>query len=102
MFLKNLKIEPACDLETVLLGHTSEENSNLKIHNSSVHSSITYNSQDMELKVAQSCPTLCNPMDYTVHSPSRILERVVFPFRASYQPRDRTQVTHIAGRFFIS
>ena len=67
MFLKNLKIEPACDLETVLLGHTSEENSNLKIHNSSVHSSITYNSQDMELKVAQSCPTLCNPMDYTVH-----------------------------------
>ena len=24
-----------------------------------------------KLKVAQSCPTLCNPMDYTVHEFSR-------------------------------
>ena len=22
---------------------------------------------EVEVKVAQSCPTLCNPMDYTVH-----------------------------------
>ena len=33
------------------------------------------------MKVAQSCPTLCNPMDYTVHRilQARILEWVAFP-----------------------
>ena len=34
---------------------------------------------------------------------ARILEWVAFPFsRGSSHPRDRTQVSHIAGRFFIS
>ena len=34
---------------------------------------------------------------------ARILEWVAFPFsRRSSQPRDRTQVFHIAGRFFTS
>ena len=34
---------------------------------------------------------------------ARILEWVAFPFsRGSSQPRDRTQVSHIAGRFFTS
>ena len=34
---------------------------------------------------------------------ARILEWVVIPFsRGTSQPRDRTQVSHIAGRFFIS
>ena len=33
----------------------------------------------------------------------RVLEWVAFPFsRASSQPRDRTQVSHIAGGFFTS
>ena len=34
------------------------------------------------VKVAQSCPTLCDPMDYTVHGilQARILEWVAFPF----------------------
>ena len=44
-------------------------------------------------------------MDYTVHGilQARILEWVAFPFsRASSQPRDQTQVSHIAGRFFTS
>ena len=57
------------------------------------------------MKVAQSCPTLYDPMDYTVHGifQARILEKVVIPFsRASSQPRDRTQVSHIAGGFFTS
>ena len=56
----------------------------------------------VKVKVAQSCLTLCNPMDYTVHGilQARILEWVAFPFsRGSSQPRDRTQVSHIAGRF---
>ena len=49
--------------------------------------------------------TLCNPMDYTVHGilQARILEWVAFFFsRGSSQPRDRIQVSHIAGRFFTS
>ena len=52
---------------------------------------------------ARSCPTLCDPMDYTVHEilEARILAWVAFPFsRGSSQPRDCTQVSHIAGRFF--
>ena len=49
-----------------------------------------------EVKVAQSCPTICKPMDYTVHGilQARILEWVAFPFpRGSSQPRDQTQVS---------
>ena len=58
-----------------------------------------------EVKVAQSCWTLCDPMDSTAHGilQARILEWVAFPFsRGSSQPRDQTQVSHIAGRFFTS
>ena len=59
----------------------------------------------VKVKVAQSCPTLCDLMDYTVHGilQARILEWVALPFsRESSQPRDRTQVSRIAGRFFTS
>ena len=55
-----------------------------------------------KVKVAQLCPTLCN---YTVHGilQARILEWVAFPFsRGSSQPRDQTQVSHIAGGLFTS
>ena len=55
------------------------------------------------VKVAQWCPTLCDPMDCIVHGivQTRVLEWVAFPFsRGSSQPRDQTQVPHIAGRFF--
>ena len=58
-----------------------------------------------KVKVTQLCQTLCNPMDYTVHGilPARILEWVAFPFsRGSSQPREQTQVSHIAGRFSTS
>ena len=57
------------------------------------------------MKVTQLCPIVCDPMDFIVHGifQARILEWVVFPFsRGSSQPRDRTQVFHIAGRFFTS
>ena len=50
-----------------------------------------------------SCVWLCDPMDYTAHGilQARILEWVAFPLsRGSSQPRDQTQVSHIAGRFF--
>ena len=45
---------------------------------------------------------LCDPMDYTVHGilQARILESVAFPFsKGSSQPRDWTQVSHIASHF---
>ena len=49
------------------------------------------------VKVAQSCPTLCNPMDYTVHVilQARILEWVAFPSpgdlpNAGIEPRSPT------------
>ena len=58
-----------------------------------------------EVKVTQSCLTVCNPMDYEVHGilQAKILEWIAFPFsRRSSQPRHRTEVSHIAGRFFTS
>ena len=59
----------------------------------------------VKVNVAQSCPTLCNPMNYTVHGilQARILEWVAFPFsRGSSQPKDQTQVSRIAWGFFTS
>ena len=59
----------------------------------------------VKLKVTQSCLTLCNPVAYTIYGilQARILEWVAFPFsRESSQPRDFTQVSRIAGRFFTS
>ena len=59
----------------------------------------------VKVKVAQLHPTLCEPMDYTVHGilQARKLEWVAFPFsRGSSQPRDRTQVSGTARRFFTS
>ena len=62
---------------------------------------------EVKVLVAQSCPTLCNPIDYSppgfsVHGilQARKLEWVAFPFsRGSSQPRDRTQVSCITGGF---
>ena len=59
----------------------------------------------VKVKVTQSCQSLRNPMDYTVHGilQARILEWVAFPFsRVSSQPRDQTQVSHILDGFFTS
>ena len=58
--------------------------------------------------VTQSCLTLCNPMDFSPLGSSfhetlqaRILEWVAVLFsKRSSQPRDQTQVSCIAGRFF--
>ena len=61
------------------------------------------------MKLAQLCPTICNPMNYSppgfsVHGilQARILEWVVLPFsRGSSPPKDRNWVSCIASRFFI-
>ena len=59
-------------------------------------------------EVAQSCPTLCDPMDCSLPGPSlhgilhvRVLEWVAISFsRGSSPPRDRTQVSCIPSRRF--
>ena len=61
-----------------------------------------YKRFESESEVAQSCPTLCDPMDYSlpgfsVHGilQARILEWVTISFS-----RDQTRVSHIGGRRF--
>ena len=63
---------------------------------------------DMVVLFAQSCLTLCNPIDCSLQGPSvhrilqaRILEWVAISFsRESSWPRDWIWVSCIAGRFF--
>ena len=62
----------------------------------------------LKVLVAQACPTLCDPVDCSppgssVHEilQARILEWVVISYsQGSSTPRDRTQVSCTAGRFF--
>ena len=62
----------------------------------------------MEVLVAQSCPTLCDPIDCSrpgssVHGilQARILEWVAIPFSwGPSQPRDQARVSCTAGRLF--
>ena len=62
-----------------------------------------------KMLIFQSCPTLCEPMDYSLPGSSvhgillvRKLEWLAMPStRWSSQPRDQTQVSHITGSFFI-
>ena len=55
------------------------------------------------LLVAQSCPTLWDPMDCSPPAPLSILEQgAISSSRGSSQPRDRTHVSCIAGRFFTN
>ena len=49
------------------------------------------------MKITQSCLTLCDPMDYTIHGSlqAKILDWVTFPFSRGFsQPRDWTQVSN--------
>ena len=63
---------------------------------------------ESESEVAQSCLTLCGPVDCSppgssIHGvlQARILEWVAISFsRGSSRPKDRTQVSRIAGRGF--
>ena len=62
----------------------------------------------MLVLITQSCLTLCSPMDCSLSGSSvhgilqaRMLEWVSIPFsRRSSQPRDQTQVSCIAAKFF--
>ena len=69
---------------------------------------LSHTQEKKESEVAQLCPTLCNPMDYSLPGSSvhgifqaRVLEWVAISFsRVSSRPRDRTQVSRSTGRRF--
>ena len=68
-------------------------------------STVSSRKPKVKVKGAQSCPTLCDPIDYTVHGilQATILEWIAFPFsRGPSQHRDWTQVYLIAEGFFTS
>ena len=64
----------------------------------------------VKVLVAQSCPTLCDPMDcsllgFSVHGilQARILEWAAIPFsKVSSRPKDESQPFPIVGRFIDS
>ena len=47
---------------------------------------VVYGCEKGKVKVAQSCLTLCNPRDYTIHGilQARILEELAFPFSRGF------------------
>ena len=60
---------------------------------------------ESESEVAQSCPTLCNPMDTRLLCPWDFLGKSTgvgchFLLQGTSRPRDRTQVSHIVDRRF--
>ena len=69
---------------------------------------VSYITLKMKVLVAQLCSVVCNPMDCTppgssVHGilQARILEWIAIPFFRGFSwPRNQTQVSCLAGRFF--
>ena len=94
--------------ETAILFHKQAQSlaqrANAEKNGTRVHSAGV----KVKVLVTQSCLTLCDPVDCnppgsSVHGilQARILEWVAMPSsRGSSRPRDRTQVSCIAGRFF--
>ena len=69
------------------------------------HAHTHTHTEGPNIRESESRSVVSNPVDYTVYGilQARILECVAFPFsRGSSQPRDQTQVSRIAGRFFTS
>ena len=70
-----------------------------------VCSKLYLSARHSEVKVAQLCPTRCDPMDFTFHGilQAGILEWVAYPFSSSCSgPRNQAGVSYIAGRFFTN
>ena len=78
------------------LDATESQTFTISFNSSTEYKLIQLSISEVKVKVAQSCSTLFNPK-------ARILEWVAFPFsRGPSQPKDRTQVSCIAGGFFTS
>ena len=73
-----------------------------------IDSKLEFWNKESESEIAYSCLTLGDPMDCSLPGSSihgslqaRVLEWVAISFsRGSSRPRDRTWVSHIAGRRF--
>ena len=78
------------------------------VHPQPLEQHVTHRKEKVKMLVTHSCPTLCNPMDYSLPCSSvceilqaRIVEWIAIPFSwGSSQARDRTLVSCTAGRFF--
>ena len=86
---------PKCSKPTETTNYPGDSGNSQKawIHCVSLQltSCVTTGRVKVKVKVAQSCPALCDPMDCIVHGilQARILEWVTFPFsKGSSQPRD--------------
>ena len=88
---KNFGVGSLSFLQQIFL--TQESNQGL-LHCMRILHQLSYQGSpkcEVKVKAAQSCPTLCDPMDYAVHRilQARTLELGAFPFsRESSQPRD--------------
>ena len=93
-----------CSLDCFKHTHT---HTHTHTHNGEA-SNCFYKASVSESEVAQSCPTLCDPMDCSLPGSSvhgilqaRVLEWGTIAFaRGSSRPRDRTRVSRILGRRF--
>ena len=89
-------------------GHKESDTTERLTHNLSSAFLLNFFPAATAAKSLQSCPTLCDPIDgsppgSSVHGilQARIREWVAVPFsKGSSQPRDRSQVSCIAGGFF--
>ena len=103
----------ACSAVSCNFGLLAEEDEHTSFYSTSyskytqsmVFPVVMHGCEKWKWKVTQSCPIHCSPMDYTVHGilQARILEWLAFFFSRGFsQPRDWTQVSCIAGRFFTN
>ena len=98
------------NLQNIQAAHAAQyqknEQANQKVDQRTKQTSLQRRHSESE--VVQSCPALCYPVEYSppgssVHGifQARILEWVAISFsKGSSQPRDRTQLSCIAGRCF--
>ena len=103
IIIKNLHT----NVHSIIIYNSQKDGNNPNIINqwtkcctSTKHFNLVLAHDKVKVKVTQSCPTLCDSMDYTVHwiLQARILEWVFS--RGSFQSRDQTQISNIAGKFF--
>ena len=102
--VKKQQLEP--DMEQLTGSKLGKENDKAVYCHSAYY--LTYTQSESESQVAQSCRTLCDPMDCRLSGSSihgifqaRVLEWIAISFsRGSSRPRNRTRVSHIAGKHF--
>ena len=100
---------PKCHKELDMTEHTRTHKHNLTTEPGPLCRMLFHFNKLCVGSVTQSCPTLCNPMDYSLPGSSvdrifqaRMLEWVIISFsRGSFQPKDQTHVfcTACIGRW---